>query len=88
MIGLILGAVFTIIRIITSVAMAATALSQTVQTHAFLNDLVLILSQLCCGQQSLDLAFWDELDSLKDVIFEWVQNWGVYAHTNGTSLSL
>ncbi len=57
MIGLILGAVFTIIRIITSVAMAATALSQTVQTHAFLNDLVLILSQLCCGQQSLDLAF-------------------------------
>lgn len=69
MIGLILAAVFTIIGIITALATAATALSQEVQTHNFVNNLVQILSQLWHEQPSIDLAFRDELDNLKDANF-------------------
>lgn len=57
MIGLIIGATFTIIGIITSVATSATALSEEVQTHTFVNNLVQNSSQLWHEQHCIDLAF-------------------------------
>ena len=69
MMGLIIGAIFTIIGIITVVATSAIVLSQEVQTHTFVNNLVQNSSQLWCEQHSIDLASWDELNSLKDTIF-------------------
>lgn len=57
MIGLIIGATFTIIGIITSVATSATALSEEVQTHIFVNNLVQNSSQLWHEQHCIDLAF-------------------------------
>ena len=87
MIGLIIGAIFTIIGIITSVATSAIALSQEIQTHTFVNNLTENLSQLWHEQHSTDLAFWHELNSLKDAIF-WMGKELESIHTNGPPLSL
>ena len=57
MVGLITGAIFTVIGIITSIATSAIALYQEVQTHTFVNNLVQILSHLWHEQHSIDLAF-------------------------------
>ena len=65
----IIGALVSLTAIIASLATASAALSYSIQNQAFIQEVVSNSSELWHTQQNLDLAFKDELETLKDAVF-------------------
>uniref|UniRef100_K7E362 Retroviral envelope protein GP41-like domain-containing protein n=1 Tax=Monodelphis domestica TaxID=13616 RepID=K7E362_MONDO len=69
MVFALVGAVVSVIAMITSLTTATLALTSSIQNHEFIQEVVSNSSKLWHTQQSIDLAYRDELDSLKDAVF-------------------
>uniref|UniRef100_A0A5F8G5M1 Retroviral envelope protein GP41-like domain-containing protein n=1 Tax=Monodelphis domestica TaxID=13616 RepID=A0A5F8G5M1_MONDO len=64
-----IGAVVSIVAMITSLTTATVALTTSIQNQGFIQEIVSNSSELWHTQQSIDLAFKDELETLKDAVF-------------------